>query len=125
MPRKVEDSVIPERLYFKIGEVSKITKVKPYILRYWESEFKIVNPVKSKGRQRVYKKTDVELIQYIKKLLHEEKYTLEGAKKKIKEFKKQLAAKQMDIPFDDLKSQSAFRAIRKELAFIRKRYLKD
>jgi len=74
---------IPDKLYFKIGEVSKITRVKPYVLRYWESEFKIISPLKSKSKQRVYRRKDVELILEIKRLLYDERYTLEGAKSKI------------------------------------------
>jgi DNA-binding transcriptional MerR regulator len=57
--------------------------VKPYVLRYWESEFKMVNPSKSRSRQRLYRKTDVELIFRIKELLYEERYTINGARKKL------------------------------------------
>jgi DNA-binding transcriptional MerR regulator len=76
---------IPDKLYFKIGEVAEITGVKPYVLRYWESEFKMVNPSKSRSRQRLYRKSDVELIFKIKELLYEERYTINGARKKLKE----------------------------------------
>ncbi len=109
---------IPDKLYFKIGEVAKITDVKPYVLRYWESEFKIINPHKSQGNQRVYRKKDIELILYIKKLLYQEKFTLEGAKKKVKEFKKE-KARQLDFPFSEKKFQSTLRGIRRDLASIR------
>ena len=76
---------IPDKLYFKIGEVAEITGVKPYVLRYWESEFKMVNPSKSRSRQRLYRKSDVELIFRIKELLYEERYTINGARKNLKE----------------------------------------
>jgi len=76
---------IPDKLYFKIGEVAEITGVKPYVLRYWESEFKVVSPSKSRSRQRLYRKGDVELIFWIKKLLYEDRYTINGARKKLKE----------------------------------------
>ena len=76
---------IPDKLYFKIGEVAEITGVKPYVLRYWESEFKMVNPSKSRSRQRLYRKNDVELIFRIKELLYEERYTINGARKRLKE----------------------------------------
>ncbi len=70
-----------EKLYYKIGEVSEITEVEPYVLRYWESEFKIGSPARTNSRQRLYRKKDLELILEIKKLLYEEKYTIAGAKK--------------------------------------------
>ncbi len=78
-------SPIPDKLYFKIGEVAEITGVKPYVLRYWESEFKMVNPSKSRSRQRLYRKSDVELIFRIKELLYEERYTINGARKRLRE----------------------------------------
>jgi DNA-binding transcriptional MerR regulator len=75
---------IPEKLYFRIGEVSKICGIKPYILRYWESQFSEINPSKTRSRHRLYRRKDVELILEIKKLLYEEKYTITGAKKRLK-----------------------------------------
>lgn len=76
---------IPDKLFFKIGDVSKIADTKPHVLRYWESEFGILQPVKSKSGQRVYRRKDVELVLQIKNLLHSQGYTIEGAKKKLKE----------------------------------------
>ena len=76
---------IPDKMYFKIGEVSQITGVKPYILRYWETEFPIINPSKRKNKHRLYRRKDVEDILLIKKLLYEEKYTIAGARLKLKE----------------------------------------
>ena len=67
---------IPDKLYFKIGEVASLTKVKPYVLRYWESEFKIISPRKSLTKQRVYSRRDIELILDIKRLLYKEGFTL-------------------------------------------------
>ncbi len=77
-----------EKLYYKINEVSEITEVKPYILRYWESEFSVLKPEKDLNDQRRYKKKDIELILTIKQLLYEEGYTISGAKKKIKELRR-------------------------------------
>ncbi len=76
-------------MFFKIGEVSQLTGIKPYILRYWESEFRLVRPQKSKIGQRVYRRRDVELILRLKEVLYEERYTIEGAKKKIAQEMKQ------------------------------------
>lgn len=74
---------IPDRLYYRIGEVSTITGVPSYVLRYWESEFKLLRPKKSSAGQRLYRKRDVELALRIKTLLYDERLTLEGAKKRL------------------------------------------
>lgn len=79
---------IPDRMYFKIGEVSEITGVEPYVLRYWETEFELIKPQKSKAKQRVYEKKDIENILLIKRLLWKERYSIEGARQRIKEIKK-------------------------------------
>lgn len=76
---------LPDKIYFKIGEVARLTGVKPYVLRYWETEFKAIQPVKSRSRQRLYRKRDVELILKIKELLYESRFTIEGARKRIRE----------------------------------------
>jgi DNA-binding transcriptional MerR regulator len=74
---------IPNRLYFRIGDVSKLTGIKPYVLRYWESEFPVISPKKSGTGQRLYRRKDVELILEIKHLLYEKRFTIEGARKAI------------------------------------------
>jgi DNA-binding transcriptional MerR regulator len=74
---------IPNKFFFRIGEVSKLTGVEPHVLRYWETEFKSLRPKKNKAGQRVYKKKDVLLILQIKELLYKQKYTIAGAKKRI------------------------------------------
>lgn len=111
---------IPDKLYFKIGEVSKITKVKPYVLRYWETEFKILNLQKSKSNQRVYKKRDVELILEIKRLLYDEKYTVNGAKTRIKKWLREKNNAQLNINFPDPKVMNAIRLIKEDLHAIKK-----
>ncbi|MBI5326973.1 MAG: MerR family transcriptional regulator [Deltaproteobacteria bacterium] len=111
---------IPDKLYFKIGEVSKITGVKPYVLRYWETEFKIINPQKSITKQRVYRKNDIELILEIKRLLYNEGYTLDGAKTKIKQWLKIRNNMQLDIKFQDPRILKALKAMKEELYFIKK-----
>ncbi|HHN64736.1 MAG TPA: MerR family transcriptional regulator [Nitrospirae bacterium] len=82
---KKEKKNIPEKLFYKIGEVSRITEVEPYVLRYWESEFPFLKPRKSRSGQRLYVKKDIETIFEIKRLLYEERYTIEGVKKKFME----------------------------------------
>ncbi|MDO3380008.1 MerR family transcriptional regulator [Geoalkalibacter halelectricus] len=77
--------MIPDKLYFKIGEVSRITGVKPHVLRYWESEFGAFSPVKSRSQQRLYRRKDIELVLRLKKLLYEEGFTIAGARKKLRE----------------------------------------
>ncbi len=76
---------VPDRLYFRIGEVSAITGVPPYVLRYWESEFPALQPRKSGGGQRLYRKRDVVMLLEIKKLLYQERYTVAGAKRRLAE----------------------------------------
>jgi len=72
---------IPDKLYFRIGEVSQLAGVKPYVLRYWETEFAGIGPKKSGSNHRLYRRKDVELILDIKHLLYEKRYTIEGARK--------------------------------------------
>jgi len=76
---------IPDKLYFKIGEVSKLADVAPHVLRYWESEFSDIKPKRANSRQRLYRREDVELILVIKNLLHTQGYTIAGARKLILE----------------------------------------
>ncbi|MDH3524318.1 MAG: MerR family transcriptional regulator [Acidobacteriota bacterium] len=72
-----------EKLYYKIGEACKMLDIQPYVLRYWETEFPVLNPSKSKSGQRVYDEDDFALIRRIKELLYEEGFTIAGAKKKL------------------------------------------
>jgi DNA-binding transcriptional MerR regulator len=82
----MQPQAIPNKLYFRIGEVSDLVGVKPYVLRYWESEFPDIKPSKSKSGQRLYKRRDVELLLRIKELLYEERFTINGARKRLKDF---------------------------------------
>ena len=75
---------LPDKLYFKVGEVSEIIGVPAYVLRFWESEFSGIKPTRTPAGQRLYRKKDVELILSIKHLLYEEKFTIEGARKSLK-----------------------------------------
>jgi DNA-binding transcriptional MerR regulator len=76
---------IPDKQYFKIGEVSRITGVKPHVLRYWESEFAAIRPQKTRTNQRLYRRRDVELLLLIKQLLYQEGFTIAGANKRLRE----------------------------------------
>lgn len=86
---------IPDRMYFKIGEVCKIAGIKPYVLRYWETVFDLISPQKSKANQRVYEKKDIENVLLIKRLLWNERYSIAGAKQRIKELKQEHRAKRL------------------------------
>lgn len=79
------DFQIPDKLYYKIGEVAKFTGVKTHVLRYWETEFKAIKPNKSRSNQRLYRKRDVELILHLKDLLYNQGFTIAGARKKLRE----------------------------------------
>jgi DNA-binding transcriptional MerR regulator len=82
-PPQPAQQEIPDRLYFRIGDVSRLAGVKPYVLRYWESEFPVISPKKSGTGQRLYRRKDVEVILEIKHLLYEKRFTIEGARKAI------------------------------------------
>jgi len=113
MEKRIDLSV-PEKLYYKIGEVSQITGVEPYVLRYWESEFKIVTPMRTNSKQRLYRKRDLELILEIKKLLYEEKFTIAGAKKKLQKVKAQ-REKQLKLDLPEKKYRDALLRVKEEL----------
>ena len=76
---------IPDRVYFRIGEVSSLVGVDPHVLRYWESEFKVIKPRRAKSKQRLYRRKDVENLLRIKSLLHDDGYTIAGARRLLKE----------------------------------------
>ncbi len=77
------ETVIPEKAYFRIGEVSKILDVESYVIRYWETEFKSVKPVRTKSAQRLYRKKDVQELLTIRNLLYTQRFTIDGAKKQL------------------------------------------
>ncbi len=74
---------IPEKAYFRIGEVSKILNVESYVIRYWETEFKTVKPLRTKSAQRLYRKKDVQELLIIRDLLYSQRFTIDGAKKQL------------------------------------------
>jgi DNA-binding transcriptional MerR regulator len=106
--------IIPSKLYFKIGEVSEITGMEPYVIRYWESEFKSIKPSRTQSNQRVYRRKDVESILEIKRMLYEEKLTIAGARRKLQD-KKVQDKKQLDLDFTVKKDHRDHLAILKEI----------
>ena len=78
----------PIQEFFSIGEVCELTELKPHVLRYWESQFKFLNPAKNRSGNRVYQRKEIELILLVKHLLYTEKYTIEGARLKVEEHRK-------------------------------------
>lgn len=78
---KAESGEIPDKLYFRIGDVSRLAGVQPYVLRYWETEFPTISPKKSGTGHRLYRRKDVEMVLEIKRLLYEKRFTIEGARK--------------------------------------------
>lgn len=82
-----EINSIPEKLGFKIGDVAELLNIKQYVLRYWESEFEILKPKKAKNNQRLYTRRDVENAYLVRKLLHRDRFSIEGAKSALKQLK--------------------------------------
>lgn len=111
---------LSEKRYYRIGEVSRITGVKPHVLRYWESEFRWMAPAKSRSKQRLYRKRDIDIIQLLKRLLYDERFTIAGARKRLKEMgiDRALDGSELDRNIRD-DPRSEVRRIRAELAAIR------
>jgi len=115
---------IPDKLYFKIGEVSDITGVEPHVLRYWESEIRSIRPQRASSKQRLYRRADIENILIIKKLLHEDGYTIPGARKYLSGLRKDTTKKQNktieDVPKPSASLRSFCQEMRADLEEIRK-----
>ena len=79
---------IPDKLYFKIGEVSEIAGVQPSVLRFWETEFRQINPKRTPSGQRLYRRNDIDTILKIKELLYDQKFTIQGAKRHLRTHEK-------------------------------------
>ncbi|NJD17733.1 MAG: MerR family transcriptional regulator [Gemmatimonadetes bacterium] len=90
---------IAKKAYYSIGEVCDLTGLKDHVLRYWETQFDVLNPTKNRAGNRVYRPKEIELILVVKHLLYEEKYTIEGARKKLQEMRKsgELAEERQEI----------------------------
>jgi len=83
--KPTDASGIPDRPYFKIGEAARLCAVKPYVLRYWETEFRSVKPQKTRSQQRLYRRKDLELLLKIRHLLYDQRFTIEGARARLRE----------------------------------------
>ena len=104
-----------ERMYYRIGEASEIVGEKPHVLRYWESEFRAIRPSKSSKGQRVYSRRDIDVLLRVKTLLKDQRYTIEGARKKLREggVEPKLAE---PSGAEGLKMRTALREVRDEVA---------
>ncbi|HXY02328.1 MAG TPA: MerR family transcriptional regulator [Terriglobales bacterium] len=107
------DVVIPEKLYFRIGEVAELCHLPAYVLRFWETEFPQLKPVKSSTGQRMYRHKDVESVLHIKKLLYEEGFTIAGARQQLRAENKS-DKKQNPLPFPE-RPASGLKQIREGL----------
>ncbi|HET7877084.1 MAG TPA: MerR family transcriptional regulator [Methylomirabilota bacterium] len=112
-------AVIPDKLYYRIGEVEAITAIPAYVLRYWESEFKLLRPKKNPAGQRLYRKRDLDLVLRIKHLLYDERLTLEGAKKRLRGEGR--GEQQMDLGLRGRTLEDALRRTRDRLRALRER----
>ncbi len=97
---KSADIVIPEKLYFRIGEVARLCRLPAYVLRFWETEFPQLKPVKSGTGQRMYRRKDVESVLHIKALLYDQGFTIAGARQHLREEMKS-QSKQPALPFPE------------------------
>lgn len=111
--------MFPDKLYYRIGEVEAITEIPAYVLRYWESEFKLLRPKKNPAGQRLYRKKDLELVLRIKTLLYDERLTLEGAKKRLRGESK--STTQLDLGLKSVTLEETLRRTRDRLRALRER----
>lgn len=113
-------STLPEKIYYKIGEVAEVAGVRTSVLRFWESEFSFLKPVKSSSGQRLYSKAEIDLVLQVKNLLYDEKFTIEGVKKRISSKGK---INQPDVPptfsTDSSYNSDILKAVRSELKILR------
>jgi len=106
------DNDVPNKLYFRIGEVARLAGIKPYVVRFWETEFSGLGPRKSGTGHRLYRRKDVELVLEIKRLLYEKRYTIEGARKYLQDRTRPVTSKTAP------KLHGSRRIIRRKLSLI-------
>ena len=88
MPMRARVKPEPVQEFFSIGDVCELTELKPHVLRYWESQFKFLSPAKNRSGNRVYQRREIEMVMLVKQLLYSEKYTIDGARQKLDEFRR-------------------------------------
>jgi DNA-binding transcriptional MerR regulator len=113
--------LFPDRLFYKIGEVSKIVGVEPYVLRYWETEFPFLKPKKSKSGQRIYTKDDIDTIIQIKHLLYEEKYTIDGVRKRLSGVRHQHVTEYNEKDLENIRKQNEDVKVKQIIELIKER----
>jgi DNA-binding transcriptional MerR regulator len=112
-------AAIPDKIFYKIGEVAEVAGVKTSVLRFWESEFLFLKPAKSGSGQRLYSKNEVELILQVKHLLYDEKFTIEGVKKRISTRGKLLKSEEQSNGVVVADYSEILRSVRNELRLLR------
>jgi DNA-binding transcriptional MerR regulator len=112
-------TIIPEKLYYKIGEVAEMAGVKTSVLRFWEAEFLFLKPVKSSSGQRLYSKIEVDLVLQVKHLLYDEKFTIEGVKKRITAKGKLVNADDHFSSTDNSDHTDMLKSVRNDLRILR------
>lgn len=105
----------PTKMYYTISEVCALTNLKAHVLRYWEDEFSTLAPPKNRAGNRAYRVKDIKSILTIKRLLYEEGYTIAGARKKLRQIRRNPSSSQMEMNFDGARLREVLNAIRKDL----------
>lgn len=105
------------KLYYSISEAASLTKIKPHVLRYWETQFKMLRPRKNKAGNRMYRKRDLKLIMMIKELLYEKGYTIAGARKKLSDDKESIRD-QLELTFSEVDRAAMLLEIQRELKLL-------
>ena len=105
---------IAKKEYYSIGEVCEITGLKPHVLRYWETQFRGLAPVKNRAGNRAYRKKEIEMVQLIKELLYERKYTIEGARQKLVELRR--GGEQLSVELEEARVKDTMETLAADLA---------
>ncbi|CAN5761239.1 hypothetical protein BH20GEM1_BH20GEM1_20530 [soil metagenome] len=106
---------IAKKEYYSIGEVCQITGLKPHVLRYWETQFKGLVPVKNRAGNRAYRSSEIEMVQLVKELLYEKKYTIEGARLRLEQMKRS-AGEKLESELEEAKVKDTFETLAADLA---------